>query len=285
MEKIHLVECPRDAWQGLGYQVPTVEKANYIAQLLKCGFHTLDCGSFVNPTAVPQMADTAELLQHIGDLKGNTRLLVIVANERGAKDAAFFPAIDDLGFPFSINETFQQRNANSNLEEAYDRLGRICDIAAAEDKNVVAYLSMAFGNPYNEPYHREDVLLWAEKIQELGVNTMSLADTVGTAKSEDVAYLFKEIHRLWPQLEIGAHFHAKPDAWSEKIDAAFQNGCRRFDGAILGFGGCPFANDELTGNIPTEGLIQWFSGQAIAGVNILEMQTAMNMANGIFNRH
>lgn len=285
MQEVHIVECPRDAMQGLPYHVPASEKTVYLNSLLQCGFHTLDCGSFVNPSAVPQMADTAEVLKAIGNHKGNTRLLVIVANERGAKNASAFEAIDDLGFPLSINQTFQLRNTNTQIENAYDRLGKICDTADAFNKNVVAYISMAFGNPYGDIYHRDDVLLWTEKLIQLGIKTISLADTVGSAKSEDITYLFNHIHAQWPELETGAHFHSRPNLWAEKVEAAFLAGCRRFDGALLGYGGCPFADDDLTGNLPTEGLIQWFKGKATLNIQTDNLVDAMLQANGIFQSH
>lgn len=282
MEQLQLVECPRDAMQGLGYMVPTEQKIAYLQQLLACGFHTLDCGSFVSPKAVPQMADSGEVLDAISVSKGNTRLLTIVANERGARQAAGYAAVDDLGFPFSINETFQQRNANSTILEAFERLKQIHEIALGHNKSTVAYISMAFGNPYGDQYDRDTVLYWVEKIADLGIQTISLADTVGSAKTEDVAYCFSKVSNHWPNLNIGAHFHARPGEWSNKIAAAWDAGCRRFDGALLGFGGCPFANDALTGNLPTEGLITWLQGKTETGVRFAELQKAMHLAHEIF---
>lgn len=278
---VKIIECPRDAMQGIEKAIPTDRKVFYLRKLLKCRFHTLDCGSFVNPAAVPQMADTAQVLEQIGGEKGGSRFLVIVANERGAREALQYDCVDDLGFPFSINETFQIRNANSTIEEAFIRLNKIQNLSAKNNRNVVVYLSMAFGNPYNEIYNREDVLKWTEKIQSIGITTISLADTVATASENDVKFLFSEIHRNWPHIETGAHFHARPNLWISKIKTAYDTGCRRFDGALLGFGGCPFANDELTGNVPTEGLIKWLQEFGNTGIDFPALQEAMNTAGEV----
>jgi hydroxymethylglutaryl-CoA lyase len=282
MASVKLIECPRDAMQGVAHAITYTEKVRFIRSLLACGFDTLDCGSFVNPAAVPQMADTADVLEQISDEKGNTRLLVIVANERGAREALAFDGIDDLGFPFSVNETFQLRNANSTIDEAYVRLAHIQELATQSNKKVVAYLSMAFGNPYGETYDRETVLYWADKIEQLGISTISLADTVGSAKIEDVSYLFSHLIRQFPHVEFGAHFHARPGEWIPKIQAAFDAGCRRFDGAILGYGGCPFADDDLTGNIPTEGLISWLENKIPTGIDMTALQNVLTLAPEIF---
>jgi hydroxymethylglutaryl-CoA lyase len=282
MSSVKIVECPRDAMQGVSHHIPHSDKIRFIRSLLKCNFHTLDCGSFVSAAAVPQMADTPEVLDQIMDEKGNTRLLVIVANERGAREALAFDGIDDLGFPFSVNETFQLRNANSNMEIAYKRLENIQNIAVQNNKSVVAYLSMAFGNPYGDPYDRDVVLEWSDKIYSLGIRTISLADTVGSAKTEDVQYLFSHLISQRKDVEFGAHLHAIPDAWPAKISAAWDAGCRRFDGAILGYGGCPFADDELTGNIPTEGLVSWLNEKAETGVNLEAVQESISLAPKIF---
>ena len=287
MEPLHLVECPRDAMQGMTEFVHTLTKINYLKSLLKAGFGTLDCGSFVNPAAVPQMADTEEIIDEIGSDKGNTRLLVIVANERGAREASAFEAIDDLGFPFSINETFQKRNANSGVEESFTRLQHIKDIADAENKRLVVYLSMAFGNPYGEDYDRDQVLEWARRVAGIGVSVISLADTVGQAKIEDIAYLFQQMQQQFPTIETGAHFHARPGMWMAKAEEAFAAGCRRFDGAILGYGGCPFAADTLTGNLPTEEMIRWFEYEKRipTQINLTLLDDAVHRAQSIFNHN
>jgi hydroxymethylglutaryl-CoA lyase len=244
--------------QGMTEFVHTLTKINYLKSLLKVGFGTLDCGSFVNPTAVPQMADTEEIIDEIGSEKGNTRLLVIVANERGAREASAFDAIDDLGFPFSINETFQKRNANSGVEESFTRLQHIKDIADAENKRLVVYLSMAFGNPYGEDYDRDQVLEWAHRVASIGVSVISLADTVGQANTEDISYLFQQMQQQFPHIETGAHFHARPGMWIEKaeqaqIDLAKQlreQGVQETQRLMNTFGGRPAIAG--TPDVPTE---------------------------------
>ncbi len=254
------VECPRDAMQGIKEFIPTEVKINYLKYLLTVGFDVLDCGSFVNPESIPQMADTAEVLHGISDISSNTKLLVIIANERGALRAASFQNISYLGYPFSISETFQRRNTNASREEAYRRLAKIQDIAAASNKEVIAYISMAFGNPYGDSYQIDDIVEWGQKIAALGIRTISLADTVGSATPEEISTIFSEVNQKLPHLTIGLHLHSKPLDWETKIKAAFESGCRRFDGALAGFGGCPMAKDELVGNIPTEDVLPWLFG-------------------------
>ncbi len=251
------IECPRDAMQGIKAIIPTEVKVSYLSKLLELGFDVLDCGSFVNPESIPQMADTAEVIQAISAIECNTKLLVIIANERGALRAAAYPKIAYLGFPFSISETFQRRNTNASREEAYRRLAKIQDIATASGKEVVAYLSMAFGNPYNDPYSMEEIIEWGMRISALGIRTISLSDTIGSATAEQIATIFKMISEKLPHLHIGVHLHAKPNEWLEKVHAAAANGCKRFDGALGGFGGCPMAKDELVGNIPTEKVLPY----------------------------
>lgn len=251
------VECPRDAMQGIKTNIPTEIKIKYIQHLLSIGFDVLDCGSFVNPESIPQMADTAEVLSAIQLQNTKTKLLVIVANERGALRAASFNHISYLGYPFSISETFQRRNTNANREEAYRRLAKIQDIAKASNKEVVAYLSMAFGNPYGDEYSSEEIVEWGLKIAALGIRTISLADTIGSATETQIAEIFSLVQSKLPHLNVGLHLHAKPGEWEIKIKAAFDHGCRRFDGAMGGFGGCPMAKDELVGNIPTEEVLPW----------------------------
>jgi hydroxymethylglutaryl-CoA lyase len=276
---VKIIECPRDAMQGLKHVITTDKKVQYLKQLLQCGFDTLDCGSFVNPAAVPQMADTAEVLELLGRDFKNTKLLVIVANERGAVRAASFPQVSYLGFPFSLNETFQRRNTNSGKDDAFIKLLKINEIAKAAGKKTVAYISMAFGNPYEEPYNRNEVLEWALKMAAEGIEIISLADTVGNAAETDIDYLFKLLGKEIPHVELGAHFHAKPHEWLAKIKPAWNSGCRRFDGAMLGFGGCPFAKDDLTGNIPTEHLVQWLNTVTETGIDQAALAVAQNLAS------
>ena len=263
-----LVECPRDAMQGIKTFIPTAVKIQYLTTLLQQGFDVLDCGSFVNPESIPQMADTAEVIQAISEIETNTKLLVIVANERGALRAVAYPKIKYLGFPLSVSETFQKRNTNASREEAFRRLARIQDIAVASGKEVVAYLSMAFGNPYGDEWSSKEVAEWASKIASLGIRIISLSDTVGTANAEQLGDLFSEIHDRLPHVEVGVHLHAKPNEWLAKVEAAYNHGCRRFDAALGGFGGCPMAKDDLVGNIPSEGAFSWLSQQEPAGLTM-----------------
>ena len=271
MTKTHgltLVECPRDAMQGIKTFIPTAGKIQYLTTLLRQGFDVLDCGSFVNPESIPQMADTAEVIQAISEVDTNTELLVIVANERGALRAVAYPKIKYLGFPLSVSETFQKRNTNASREEAFRRLARIQDIAVASGKEVVAYLSMAFGNPYGNEWSSKEVAEWASKIASLGIRIISLSDTVGTANAEQLGDLFSEIHDRLPHVEVGVHLHAKPNEWLAKVEAAYNHGCKRFDAALGGFGGCPMAKDDLVGNIPSEGAFSWLSQQEPAGLTM-----------------
>ncbi len=256
-----IVECPRDAMQGMSTFIPTDIKIDYLKSLLACNFEVLDCGSFVNPESVPQMADTNEVISAISEVETDTKLLVIVANERGALKAVIHPKIKYLGYPFSLSETFQRRNTNSTQQDAFIRLAKIQEIAEASGKEVVAYISMAFGNPYNDVYHAEMAMQWAEKIGSIGVRTISLADTTGQAQISDIQSIFSNLIPHFPHIEFGAHFHAKPFDWEHKIKAAVNEGCKRFDGALLGYGGCPFAKDDLTGNIPTEHLLTFLKNE------------------------
>ena len=271
MTKTHgltLVECPRDAMQGIKTFIPTAVKIQYLTTLLRQGFDVLDCGSFVNPESIPQMADTAEVIQAISEVETNTELLVIVANERGALRAVAYPKIKYLGFPLSVSETFQKRNTNASREEAFRRLARIQDIAVASGKEVVAYLSMAFGNPYGDDWSAQEVAEWASKIASLGIRIISLSDTVGKANAEQLGDLFSAIHDRLPHVEVGVHLHAKPNEWLAKVEAAYNHGCRRFDAALGGFGGCPMAKDDLVGNIPSEGAFSWLSQRESAGLTM-----------------
>ncbi|KAA0991107.1 beta/alpha barrel domain-containing protein [Dyadobacter aurulentus] len=256
-----IIECPRDAWQGFHPFIPTNQKAAYINQLLKVGFDTIDFGSFVSAKAMPQVSDTASLLNQLDVAQSKTKLLAIVANERGAAEACRFEQITHLGYPFSISETFQLRNTNASIAESVERVKRICEVALISKKQVVIYISMGFGNPYGDPWEPAIVMDWVEKLVKLGVRVFSLADTVGLAKSEDISALFAQLIPGSPDLEFGAHFHTVPDQWRNKIEAAYQSGCRRFDGALLGYGGCPMAQNDLVGNMPTEHLVDFANEQ------------------------
>lgn len=258
---IKLIECPRDAMQGLHDFIPTRDKIEYLNLLLKVGFDTLDFGSFVSPKAIPQMADTAEVLDGLDLRDTPTRLLVIVGNRRGAELACAREAIHYLGFPFSISETFQQRNLHSSIADSLERVGEIQELCAQHGKTLVVYLSMGFGNPYGEPWNAGIVGQWAAKLAEMGIGIIALADTIGVANPDSIRYLFSHLIPDFPQVEFGAHFHTTPDTWLEKIDAAFLAGCHRFDGAIMGFGGCPMAADDLTGNMATENMLQYFENK------------------------
>ncbi len=252
---IKIIECPRDAMQGLHDFIPTLKKAEYMQQLLSVGFHTLDFGSFVSPKAIPQMKDTAQVLSLLDLSKSKTKLLAIVANERGANDACQFEEIAYLGYPFSISETFQIRNANSTIDKSLTRLKKIKELAANHNKLMVVYISMGFGNPYGDEWNVEIVQKWVEVLAELEISIIQLSDTVGVARPESISYLFNDLIPANPHIEIGAHFHTTPYTWLEKVESAYENGCRRFDGTIKGVGGCPMAQNDLVGNMPSEHLI------------------------------
>jgi hydroxymethylglutaryl-CoA lyase len=256
-----LTECPRDAMQGLHDFVPTDLKIKYINAILACGFSRVDFGSFVSPKAIPQMRDTEELLKHLQ--LSDSKLLAIVANERGAKDAAQFDEITFLGYPFSISETFQKRNTNASIEESLSRVEVIQKICLENNKKLVVYLSMAFGNPYGDPWHPEIVLKWAKHLSNMGIEHISLADTVGVSKKDSIDDLFKSISSEIKNTEIGLHLHATQAQVVEKINAAYINGCRVFDMAIQGFGGCPMAEDTLTGNVNTNLVLNYFENNQI----------------------
>jgi len=245
--------------QGMHDFVPTQLKADYINSLLKVGFDTIDFGSFVSPKAIPQLKDTAEVLAQLDLEKTNSKLLAIVANERGAKDAVNFEEINYLGFPFSVSETFQQRNTNSSIEQSLARVEQIQNLAIKHNKKLVVYLSMAFGNPYGDEWNQDIVAKWAEKLYtKLDVRILALSDTIGVSNKENISALFSTLIPEFENIEFGAHLHTTPETWNEKIEASLANGCRRFDGAIKGFGGCPMATDKLTGNMPTEQMVSYF---------------------------
>ena len=285
-ENIKIIECPRDAMQGIKQFIPTANKVQYLQSLLRCGFDTLDFGSFVSPKAIPQMADTASVLQKLDLSNTKTKLLAIVANVRGAQEASVFDTIDYLGYPFSISENFQMRNTHKTIDQSVEVLREILDIANKSDKQVVTYISMGFGNPYGDPWNVEIVGEWTEKLAAMGVNILSLSDTVGTSDPETIDYLFSNLIPKYPAIEFGAHLHTTPTQWFEKVDAAYNAGCRRFDGAIQGFGGCPMAKDELTGNMPTEKMLSYFaSNKAETGVKTMSFESAHNEATRIFSAY
>ncbi|MEM9143436.1 MAG: hydroxymethylglutaryl-CoA lyase [Bacteroidota bacterium] len=283
---IKIIECPRDAMQGIKSFIPTDEKVRYLQALLGCGFHTLDFGSFVSPKAIPQMRDTAQVLAKLDLSRTQSRLLAIVANVRGAREASAHREIDYLGYPFSISENFQMRNTHRTIAQSVETLKAILDIAYATDKEVVTYISMGFGNPYGDPWNVEIVGEWTEKLAGMGSRILSLSDTVGTSDPETIRYLFTNLIPKYPEVEFGAHLHTNPFLWHEKVDAAFKAGCRRFDGAIQGFGGCPMAKDELTGNMPTEKILSYVSAnKGNAGVNGMAFEAAFNKATELFSRY
>jgi len=284
---LKIIECPRDAMQGLTDFIPTELKASYINQLLKVGFDTIDFGSFVSPKAIPQMRDTAEVLNKLELGSTTSKLLAIIANERGAQDAASFDEIDYLGYPFSVSETFQLRNTNATLEQSLSRLEAIHTIAQKSNKKLVVYLSMGFGNPYGDTWNPEVVIQWSERLNQLfGIDILALSDTIGIADESTITHLFQTLIPALPQVEFGAHLHARPDDYESKVRSAYNAGCRRFDGAIKGYGGCPMAKDDLTGNMPTEGMIGWFDENNIhTKINMDEFGKSLAMSSSVFPIH
>jgi len=283
VEKIKIIECPRDAMQGIHEFIPTQVKIDYINKLLECGFDTIDFGSFVSPNAIPQMRDSAEVLSKL-NLNSNTNLLAIVANERGAEEACSFEEINYLGYPFSISEEFQKRNTNSSIEETLKRLEAIQTSVVQSNKKLVLYISMGFGNPYGEKWSPDLVLNWAERLYKLfDIQILALSDTIGSAKISDIEFLFQTLIPNLPKIEFGAHMHVRPENAMSVIEAAFSAGCRRFDGAIRGFGGCPMAKDDLTGNMPTEKLVEFCNQNKIyTGVDNIKFQNALTASSLVF---
>jgi hydroxymethylglutaryl-CoA lyase len=278
-----LIECPRDAMQGIRTPIPTEAKIRYLTQLMAVGFHTLDCGSFVSPKVIPQMQDTPEVLRALADHPGDSRRLVIVANRKGARQALAFEGVDDLGYPFSVSEIFMRRNANRSIEEAATDLRTIGEWCAQSGKRLVAYVSMGFGNPYGEAWSVELVLQWVERLVATGIQTISLSDTVGNAKASTIEAVFGRLVADYPQVEFGAHLHAHPQSWFDKVEAAYRAGCRRFDGALKGYGGCPLAEDQLVGNLPTEGLWQWMRQKGEAPLlNESALESALHLSGEVF---
>lgn len=280
---IKLIECPRDAMQGWKTFIPTETKIEYINSLLKVGFDTIDFGSFVSPKAIPQMADTKEVIRSLDFGISNSKLLAIVANPRGAEDASVYDQITYLGFPFSVSETFQQRNTNSSIQESLGRVEEIQNICVKSDKELVVYISMGFGNPYDDPYDEDIVFEWVNQLVAMDIKIISLADTVGVATTEQVYDMTSYLIESLPGIEIGVHLHSTPANWEEKLEAATRAGCKRFDGALKGIGGCPMANDELVGNMNTELVIQYFKEQNILPpLNEEALMESLRIAGEIF---
>jgi hydroxymethylglutaryl-CoA lyase len=280
---VKLIECPRDAMQGWKDFIPTEKKIEYINSLLRVGFDTIDVGSFVSPKAIPQMADTKEVISKIQIPNPNSKLLAIIANTRGAEDAVAFDEITYLGFPFSVSETFQQRNTNSSIAESLSRVEEIQNLCMKTGKKLVVYISMGFGNPYGDPYDEEIVFSWVEKLIALDIKIISLADTVGVAAPQQVYDVTSYLVESLPGTETGVHLHSTADNWQQKLNAAVRAGCKRFDGALKGIGGCPMANDELVGNMNTEWMISYFEGRNIeTGIDKNALQESVRIAGEIF---
>ena len=282
-EKVKIIECPRDALQGTNKWVTTADKVSYYQALLKVGFDTLDCVSFVSPKAIPQMSDAAAVIDQIDLSDTKTKLLAIIANSRGAKEACSHQKITYLGYPFSISENFQIRNTNKTIEESVVELQKIIEIAEKHDKTIVVYLSMGFGNPYGDPWSIEIMESWVTIMNSFGIKIVSLSDTIGMAKLETIEALFCYLCESYSSIEFGAHFHTTKDSWYEKVNTAFLAGCKRFDGTIKGWGGCPMAQNELVGNMPTERLISYFSTQNCEhDLSTLAFESAYNHSHRIF---
>ncbi len=284
MTKVKIIECPRDAMQGItSHFIPTNAKAQYINALLRVGFDTIDFGSFVSPKAIPQMRDTAQVLNLLDLSNTSSKLLAIVANVRGANEASKFEEISYLGYPFSISEIFQMRNTGKTINQSVQILNEILNISQKTNKEVVAYLSMGFGNPYGDVWNLDLVAEWTAKLAAMGIKIISLSDTIGSSTPEIINYLFLNLIPQYPTIEFGAHLHTTPSAWFEKVDAAYKAGCSRFDGAIKGYGGCPMAKDDLTGNMPTEKLLSYFTNEkAITNIQAMSFESAYNEALKIF---
>jgi len=283
-KKVKIIECPRDAMQGIKtHFISTEDKANYINALLRVGFDTIDFGSFVSPKAIPQMRDTAAVLSKLDLSSSHSKLLAIIANVRGANDAVQFEEIDYLGYPFSISENFQMRNTHKTISQSIEALQEILTIATRANKEVVAYLSMGFGNPYGDPWNVDIVSEWTEKLSNMGVKILSLSDTIGSSTPDVIEYLFSNLIPKYPEIEFGAHLHTTPSSWKEKVAAAYHAGCHRFDGAMMGYGGCPMAKDELTGNMPTEKLLSYFTAEkADTNIKPMSFESAYNVAMDVF---
>ncbi len=283
VQNIKIIECPRDAMQGISHFIPTGKKAAYINSLLRIGFDTIDFGSFVSPKAIPQMRDTAEVLEQLDLERSKSRLLAIVANLRGAQEAALHPQISYLGFPLSLSETFQKRNTNKSIEDAFQVVEQINNLCRKNGKTLVVYLSMGFGNPYGDPYDSGVPEAFVEKLHKTGVEIVSLSDTIASAGPEEIEKIFSHVSSRYPHIELGLHLHTQQHEAREKVDAAYKAGCRRIDGALLGFGGCPMAKDELTGNLPTEEIVRYLADKQLpSGINMHALQQSILLAREIF---
>ena len=286
MSQIKIIECPRDAMQGIKKWIPSKDKLSYIQSVLSVGFDIVDFGSFVSPRSIPQMKDTQFIIENIDLSSTSSKLLAIVANERGALDACKYPSISFLGYPFSISETFQMRNTNKSISESILELKKIKSLCMKNHKELVVYLSMGFGNPYGEPWNYEIVEKWIDILDQIEIKVISISDTTGQAKTNDIKKIYSSLIPKYNNIEFGAHFHTLPNHWFNKINSAYESGCKRFDGAILGFGGCPMAKDELTGNIPTEKLLSYFNtiGQK-TNIDPLNFETCYNHALKLFHNN
>lgn len=284
MTEVKLIECPRDAMQGIHPFIPTHVKVDYLNGLLRVGFDTIDIGSFVSPKAIPQLADTAEVLARIDMSATKSKLLVIVANERGAEEAVKHENVAYLGYPFSISETFQQRNTNTSIEGSWARTAHIAETARKAGKELVVYISMAFGNPYGDPWNADIAMQWTDRlVNELGVRIIALSDTVGVARPEDISAMFSALIPAMPQVEFGAHLHARPDNWKPKTGAAWDAGCRRFDGALKGYGGCPMAEDDLVGNLAMEAFVKDLEARGVrTGLDLRLLERSVAQASSVF---
>jgi hydroxymethylglutaryl-CoA lyase len=281
-----VVECPRDAMQGIHEWIPTETKTAYLNALLQVGFDTLDFGSFVSPKAIPQMRDTAAVLRGLNLSNTKTQLLGIVANERGAQEACAFDEIGVLGYPFSVSETFQMRNTNATIQQSLERVAAIKTLCDTHKKQLVIYISMGFGNPYGDIWNVDIVQYWVDELADMGIKILSLSDTVGSSTPESISYLFKNLIPPYPDVEFGAHLHTQPHNWQEKIEAAYDNGCMRFDAALRGFGGCPMAKDDLTGNMATENLLAFLDEKKVAhGLDYTAFANCMAMTDSVFPKH
>lgn len=282
---VKLIECPRDAMQGWEHQIPTDQKVAYINQLLKVGFDTIDFGSFVSPKAIPQMADTKDVLPQLDLDNTKSKLLAIVANKRGADDAVAFEQINYLGFPFSISETFQQKNTNSSIAESLIRVDEIQNLCAQHNKKMVVYISMGFGNPYGDPYNAEIAMEWVDKLVSMGIDIFAMSDTVGVSNPENISYIFSELTKEFKgkSIEFGSHFHSTAETREEKLEAALESGCFRFDSAVKGIGGCPMAQNDLVGNMATEDLITFLEKKEIEhGLDKDVFYEAVKLAGEVF---
>lgn len=286
MAELKIIECPRDAMQGIEHPIPTELKAQYINHLLKVGFDTLDFGSFVSPKAIPQLADTAEVLSKLDTENSPTKLSAIVANFRGAEDACKYPEIDYLGYPFSISETFQVKNTRKTIAESLDLVKQIQELCLSKNKELILYISMAFGNPFGDAWGSEVAEKWVEEMHTLDIKIINLSDTIGVAEPRVITDMFSTLLQRFPDIELGAHFHSHPSTRMEKLDAAWKAGCQRFDVALQGFGGCPYAEDDLVGNIASESLFSYCQSQGIElALNMDELSKASELIPQIFHTH